>query len=142
MENLFKPNVNESVVDNLISGTLAQAKVESVTITGTGIVKRGTLLYSADGETFAAWDPDGTVEIATEGGEDSVRSPQEIQAVLLADVDAEDEDSNVGPAAFGGEFNQNKIEEVMGITLSATAILAARAKQIFIAPMNPAPETF
>jgi hypothetical protein len=141
MENLFKPNVNESIVDNLISGTLAQAKVEPVTITGTGIVKRGTLLYSEDGETFTAWDPDGMVEIETEG-EDTVKFPHEIQAVLLADVDAEDEDSNVGPAAFGGEFNQNKIEEVMGITLGAAAILAARAKQIFIAPMNLAPETF
>jgi hypothetical protein len=137
MENLFKPNVNESVVDNLVSGTLVQAKVEPVTITGTGIVKRGTLLYSADGETFAAWDPAGTVEIA-----EDIELPQEIQAVLLADVDAQDEDSNIGPAAFGGEFNQNKIEEVMNITLDAAAILAARAKQIFIAPMNPAPETF
>jgi hypothetical protein len=137
MENLFKPNVNESVVDNLISGTLAQAKVEQVTITGTGIVKRGTLLYSGDGETFAEWNPSGTVEIA-----EDVEVPQEIQAVLLADVDATDENSNIGPAAFGGEFNQNKIEEVMGITLEAAVILAARAKQIFIAPMNPAPGTF
>jgi hypothetical protein len=137
MKNLFNPNANESVVDNLISGTLAQAKVEPVTITGTGIVKRGTLLYSEDGETFAAWNPAGTVEIAAD-----VEVPQEIQAVLLADVDAEDEDSNIGPAAFGGEFNQNKIEEVMDITLDAAAILKARAKQIFIAPMNPAPETF
>jgi hypothetical protein len=137
MENLFKPNANESIVDNLISGTLAQAKVEPVAVTGTGIVKRGTLLYSEDGETFAAWDPDGKTEIAAD-----VEVPQEIQAVLLADVDAQDPDSNIGPAAFGGEFNQNKIEEVMGIALDAAAILAARAKQIFIAPMNPAPETF
>ena len=130
MENLFNPNVNESVVDNLISGTLAQAKVEPVTITGNGIVKRGTLLFSEDGETFKAYDP-------------AENDPaEEIQAVLLADVNAADSDSNVGPAAFGGEFNQNKIEEVMGITLDAAVILAARAKQIFIAPMNPAPETF
>jgi hypothetical protein len=127
MENLFKPNVDTSVVDNLISGTLAQAKVLPVTVTGTGVVKRGTLLYSADGKNFKAFDP-AVVE--------------EIQAVLLADVNAADADSNVGPAAFGGEFNQKKIEEVMEIDLSAAAIHAARTKQIFIAPMNPAPEAF
>jgi hypothetical protein len=110
-ENLFKPNVDTSVVDNLISGTLVTAKVVPVTVTGTGIVKRGTLLSSSDGENFAA--------------------------------DADDPDSNVGPAAFGGEFNQNKIEDVMSVTLTPLAIHKARiGARIFIAPMNPAPETF
>jgi hypothetical protein len=123
MENLFKPNVDTSVVDNLISGTLAQAKVIPVKVTGTGIVKRGTLLSSDDGISYEA-------------------DAENIQAVLLLDVNAADPDSNEGPAAFGGEFNQRKIEEVMGVTLTDVAIHEARGRQIFIAPMNPAPEAF
>ena len=124
MENLYKPDVDESVVDNLISGTLVTAKVIPVKVTGNGIVKRGTLLSSANGVDYAADEED-------------------IQAVLLLDVNASDPDSNVGPAAFGGEFNQNRIEEVMGVTLTASAIHKARiGARIFIAPMNPAPEVF
>jgi hypothetical protein len=123
MANLFKPNVDTSVVDNLISGTLAQAKVLPVKVAGTGIVKRGTLLSSTNGVDYGA-------------------SATDIQAILLLDVNANDPDSNVGPAAFGGEFNQNKIEEVMGVTLTDVAIHQARGRQIFIAPMNPAPEAF
>ena len=129
MENLYKPNVDTSTVDDLISGTLVTAKVVSVTVTGTGIVKRGTLLWSEDGETFEAYDP---------ADED-----MDIQCVLLQDVDADDSDSNVGATAFGGEFNQNKIEDVMGEDISPVAIHKARlGARIFIAPMNPAPEEF
>ena len=127
---MFKNDVDTSVVDNLISGTLAQAKVIPVTVAGGGVVKRGTLLFSEDGEEFVKYDP-----VADD-------PEHEIQAVLLADVNADDSDSNIGPAAFGGEFNQNVIETVMDFTLSAAAINLARAKQIFIAPMNPAPEAF
>jgi len=124
MENLYKPNVNTSTVDDLISGTLVTAKVVPVTVTGTGIVKRGTLLSSEDGETYEA-------------------DAENIQCVLLADVNADDPDSNVGPAAFGGEFNQIKIEEVMGEELTPLAVHNARiGSRIFIAPMNPAPEAF
>ena len=123
MENLFKPNVDTSVVDNLISGTLVPSKVVPVTVTGKGIVKRGTLLSSSDGENFAS-------------------DAEDIQCVLLQDINADDPDSNVGAAAFSGEFNQNKIEKVMGVTLNTLAIHKARIGGIFIAPMNPAPETF
>lgn len=124
MQNLFNPNVDASTVDDLVSGTLVTAKVVPVTVTGTGIVKRGTLLSSSDGESFAA-------------------DANDIQCVLLQDVDADDPDSNIGPAAFGGEFNQNKIEAVMGVDLTPEAIHKARiGARIFIAPMNPAPEPF
>ena len=127
MKNLFSPNVDLSKVDNLVSGTLIPSKVWPVTVTGTGIVKRGTLLTRGASETSyrtcTASDP--------------------IRAILLLDVDTDDPDENEGPAAFGGEFNQNKIEEVMGITIAPVAILnAAEDKEIYIAPMNPAPETF
>jgi hypothetical protein len=103
------------------------AKVVPVTVTGNGIVKRGTLLSRDSGdEEYRLY----------ENGDD-------IRAVLLLDVDANDPDENVGPAAFSGEFNQNKIEEVMGITLDPAVILdAAEDKKIFIAPMNTNPEPF
>ena len=128
MENLFKSNVNESVVDNLISGTLVPSKVWPVVIeSGNGILKRGTLLTRDAGETEYKPYADGDV----------------IKAVLMLDMDTDDPDESEGPAAFCGEFNQNKIEEVMSITLDPEAILdAAEDKRIFIAPMNPAPETF
>jgi hypothetical protein len=127
MKNLFSPNVDLSKVDNLVSGTLIPSKVWPVTITGTGIVKRGTLLTRESGETEYRPYEEGDV----------------IRAVLLLDVDTDDPDESEGAAAFGGEFNQSKIEEVMGITIDPEAILdAAEDKNIFIAPMNPAPETF
>ena len=127
MKNLFSPNVDLSKVDNLVSGTLIPSKVWPVTVTGTGIVKRGTLLTREAGETSYKPYEDGDV----------------IRAVLLLDVDTGDPDESEGPVAFSGEFNQNKIEEVMGITLDPEAILdAAEDKEIYIAPMNPAPETF
>ena len=123
MKNLFSSNVDTSVVDDLISGTLVTSKVVGVKVTGTGIVKRGTLLSSDDGENFSA-------------------NAEEIECVLLEDVDADDPDSNEGAAAFGGEFNQNRIEDVMGVELSPLAIHKARiGPRIFIAPMNPAPES-
>jgi len=127
MKNLYSSDVDLSKVDNLVSGTLVPSKVWPVTVTGTGTVKRGTLLTRNAGET--------SYRAYTSGAK--------IRAVLLLDVDTDDPDENEGPVAFGGEFNQNKIEEVMGITLSLEAILdAAEDKEIYIAPMNPAPETF
>ena len=126
-KNLFSPNVNVSTVDDLISGTLVTSKVWPVTVTGDGVVKRGTLLTRDAGETTYREYEDG----------------DKIRAVLLLDVDTDDPDESVGPAAFGGEFNQNRIQTVMGITIDPEAILdAAEDKRIFIAPMNRAPETF
>lgn len=127
MKNLFSPNVDLSKVDNLVSGTLIPSKVWPVTVTGSGIVKRGTLLTREAGETSYKVYEDG----------------DKIRAILLLDVDTDDPDESEGVVAFGGEFNQNKIEEVMEITISPEAILdAAEDKEIYIAPMNPAPETF
>ena len=123
MKNLFQPNVDTSNVDNLVAGTLAQEKVIAVNVTGTGIVKRGTTLSSADGINY-------------------VVSATNIQAVLLNDADTDDPDEAVQAASFGGEFNQNVIETVMGSPLTALAIHEARGRQIFIAPMNAAPEVF
>jgi hypothetical protein len=127
MKNLFSPDVDLSTVDNLVSGTLIPSKVWPVTVTGTGIVKRGTLLTREAGETSYKPYEEG----------------DEIRAILLMDFDTEDTDETEAPVAFGGEFNQRKIEEVMGITLDPEAILdAAEDKEIYIAKMNPAPETF
>jgi len=129
MKNLFSPNVDLSKVDNLVSGTLVPSKVWAVEITGSGIIKRGTLLTREEGEASYK-------KYTAEEGE-------KIRAILLADFDADDTDETEGVVAFGGEFNQNKIEEVMGITIAPEAILdAAEDKEIYIAPMNPAPETF
>jgi hypothetical protein len=116
-----------SKVDNLVSGTLIPSKVWAVPVAGTGIIKRGTLLARDSGETEYRPYEDGDV----------------IRAILLLDFDADDPDETEGAAAFGGEFNQKKIEEVMGIALDPEAVLdAAEDKEIYIAPMNPAPETF
>jgi len=136
MENLYKSNVDTSTVDDLVSGTSVPAKVWPVTITGTGIVKRGTLLARDPGET--SYRP---YKEPYEEDEEIIRDV--IRAVLLQDVKADDPDENEGAAAFSGEFNQNKIEEVMGITVDPEDILdAAEGKKIYIAPMNPAPEAF
>jgi hypothetical protein len=127
MKNLFSSNVDVSKVDDLVSGTLVTSKVWPVTVTGTGIVKRGTLLTRDSGVTEYRPYEDGDT----------------IKAVLLLDVDTDDPDEKEGPAAFCGEFNQNRIEKVMDITLDEAAILdAAEDKEIYIARMNPAPETF
>ena len=127
MKNYYSANVDLSTVDNLVSGTLIPSKVWPVEITGTGIVKRGTLLTRDTGDTQYRKYTNGDV----------------IRAVLLADVDADDPDEKEGPVAFGGEFNQLKIEEVMGITIDPEAILdAAEDKEIYIAEMNPDPEPF
>ena len=124
MSNLYNKNVDTSNVDNLVSGTLIPSKVLPVKVGGTGVVKRGTTLTSSDGETFT-------------------KSATAIQAVLLTDVDASSETENVGAAAFGGEFNQNVIDKVMGAALTDTASHQARINgRIFIEPMNAAPEAF
>jgi hypothetical protein len=124
MKNLFQPNVDTSVVDNLVSGTLIPSKLVEVRVGGTGIVKRGTLLSSEDGVTYTA----------------DAENPQ---CVLWLDANADDEHESVSPAAFGGEFNQNYIEEVMDVELTPATILEARmGPSLFIAPMNPAPEVF
>lgn len=127
MKNLYSKNVDRSTVDNLISGTLVPCKVVAAELAlGTGVVPRGTLLTSSDGETFSPYT-----------------ATDEIHGVLMLDIDAADEDEVIGaPVAFSGEFNQNVIEEVGGVDLTPLAIFKARARQIYIAPMEPAPEAY
>ena len=126
MKNLYSANVDQSSVDNLISGTLVPCKVIPVTLAqGTDIVPRGTLLASDDGTTYSKH---------TAGSK--------VAAVLMLDVDTSDPDELAAPAAFSGEFNQKKIEKVMGADLSPGDIAEARARQIYIAPMDPAPGVF
>ena len=127
MKNLFKANVDTSTVDNLMSGTLVPIKV----VTGTlmpnkGILQRGTLLTLA-GAGYDVYTPETT----------------SIRGILLNDIDTDDADEIIGAAiATSGEFNQNKIEEVMDIDVPNTDIYHARNRQIYIAPMNEAPEAF
>jgi hypothetical protein len=132
--NLFNDQIDVSQVDDLISGTLIPAKVINGTLnpTGDGIVKRGTLLTTADGVTYDVWEP----------GAGTDPNP-DIDAILLLDIDSDDADEAIGaPIAYQGEFNQNKIEEVMELTLDALTIHKARKQVMFIAPMQRAPEAF
>ncbi|MDR1704865.1 MAG: hypothetical protein LBS19_09330 [Clostridiales bacterium] len=126
MKNLYSPNVDASTVDNLVSGTLIPCKVISGELeAGGGILLRGTLLTAED---------DGTYTKYADG---------EINGVLLNDVDTDDDDERLSAAvACCGEFNQNKIDEVMGAETPAAAIVAARKQQLYIAPMEPAPEAY
>lgn len=123
--NLYRPDVDLSTVDNLVSGTLAQMKVVAVEIPeGTETLLRGNPLTSTDGVTFRP--------IAA--------NTDAIMGILLNDVDATNEyELGSAAVAFGGEFNQRKIEEVLDRELTPLQVNNARMNQLFIAPMNPAP---
>lgn len=123
MRNLYSKDVSKSVVDNLESGTTVSVKITANQISGTGVLKRGTLLSTADGEEYTVYD-----------------TTADISCILVTDVDADDPDESKEVAVYSsGEFNQNVIEEVMGFALTPLAIENARARQIYIAPQNPAP---
>ena len=126
MRNLYKKDVDLTTVDNLVSGTLVPCKVIAAPLSaGTGILPRGTLLTAAAGGSYGK--ATGT----------------DVHGVLLLDIDISDADERVGaPIACSGEFNQNKIEEAMDATVAIGTILNGRARQIYIAPMAPAPEAF
>ena len=132
MRNLYNPEISQSAVDDLYNGTLIPRKVRPVTVTGTGVIKRGTPLTSEDGVTFVKFTPGqgpGTVE------EDELPHTLNhgIIGILLFDVDADDEDE-AGGAVLGisGEFNQNKIEEVLGEELEPVDIMEAWGRNIHI----------
>jgi len=123
--NLYRPDVDGSTVDNLVSGTLIPLKLLDVTLAdGSGIVKRGTPLTSTNGVTY----------MPISG------SSEEIKCILFNDVDVANEfERGSAAAAFSGEFNQNVIEEVMGAGLTPLQLADAKDKQIFVRPQNPAP---
>lgn len=127
MKNLYSQNVDQSTVDNLVSGTQVPCKVVPVAVSaGAATLPRGTLLSLGAGGEYEKFS-----------------SGKEIAAVLMLDADTTDPDEILGvPAAFSGEFNQNKIEEAAGVTLTTEEVAAARARQIYIAPMEPAPGIF
>jgi len=130
MINLYRPNIDESTVDNLISGTRIPTKHIAHELEGTGVVKRGTPLTTADGEVFTP-------------------SATDIRAILMNDVDTSIPEESMEVAVYrNGEYNQNVIEAALqeagllaaGTNLDPLEIENARAFQIFIAPQHPAPE--
>jgi hypothetical protein len=134
MRNLYNPQISQSEVDDLYNGTLIPRKVRPVTVAGTGIIKRGTPLTSEDGATFVKFTPGqgpgtGTVEDDVV----SLALNHGILGILLFDVDADDEDE-AGGAVLGisGEFNQKKIEEVLGDELDPADIMEAWGRNIHI----------
>jgi hypothetical protein len=141
MRNLYNPEISQSTVDDLYNGTLIPRKTRPVTVSGTGILKRGLPLTSEDGITFTAFFPgqgpgtveEGTLALALNNG---------ILGILLFDVDADDEEE-AGNAVLGisGEFNQNKIEEVLDDELDPADIMQAWGKNIHIEANKTYPAT-
>lgn len=127
MKNLYTPNVDLTSVDNLVSGTLVPCKVVTGELAeAAGVSQRGTLLTVNDDSLYV-----------------KAKTGDDIDGVLLLDIDAADEDERIGaPIACSGEFNQNRIEEIMGGDIAVKAVISARKRQIYIAPMNAASEQF
>jgi hypothetical protein len=126
MRNLYNPETFQSEVDDLYNGTLIPRKVVPVTVEGEGIIKRGTPLTSEDGITFVKFIP----------GEGP------IFGILLFDVDADDEDEASGAVlGISGEFNKNKIEEVIDDELDPADIMVAWGRNIHIEANNTYPAT-
>jgi len=116
MRNLFKPVTAQSKVDDLYNGTLIPRNAWTVTVSGTGIMKRGTPLTSDDGETFTVWEP-GEI----------------IRGILIYDIDtAETEEAANAVLGTSGEFNLNTVEEALGNDLTQSAIMEAAGKFIVI----------
>jgi hypothetical protein len=139
MRNLFNPEVSQSAVDDLYNGTLIPRKVRPVTVQGTGVIKRGTPLTSEDGVTFTAFEPGqgpGTIDVEGE----TLTLNHGIIGILLFDVDADDADE-AGGAVLGisGEFNQNKIEEALGVELDPVDVMEAWGRNIHIEANNTYP---
>ncbi|MCL2210789.1 MAG: hypothetical protein FWB95_02585 [Treponema sp.] len=129
--NLFNPLIAQSETDDLYNGTLIFRKTRPVDVSAsgtTGIIKRGSPLYSSDGKNYTVWQP-GNV----------------IVGILLFDIDlSETEEAENATMGLTGEFNQNKIEEALGSALDPAAIQTAWGRQIHIEPSYgyPDAETF
>ena len=139
MRNLYNPETFQSGVDDLYNGTLIPRKVRPVTVGGTGVIKRGTPLTSEDGVTFVKFTPGqgpGTVV------DDVLSLNHGIIGILLFDVDADDEDEASGAVlGISGEFNRNKIEEVLGEELDPVDIMEAWGRNIHIEANHTYPAT-
>jgi hypothetical protein len=144
MRNLYNPQTFQSSVDDLYNGTLIPRKVRPVTVSGTGIIKRGTPLTSQDGVTFVKFTPgQGPGEVTEpEANTFALTLNYGILGILLFDVDADD-DGEASGAVLGisGEFNQNKIEEALGGELDPIDIMEAWGRNIHIEANNTYPAT-
>ena len=128
MRNLFNPQIAQSETDDLYNGTLIPRKTRPVDVSAngsTGILKRGTPLYSADGKDYTKW-----------------QSGNVIVGILLFDIDlSEAEEAENAVMGLTGEFNQNKVEEALGTVIDPAAIQTAWGRQIHIEASYPQPET-
>jgi hypothetical protein len=143
MRNLYTPEVRQSNVDDLYNGTLIPRKVRPVAVEGTGVLKRGLPLTSEDGVTFTAFVPgQGPGTVADNSGDLTLTLNNGILGILLFDVDADDAEE-AGNAVLGisGEFNQNKIEEVLGDELDPADIMQAWGRNIHIEANKTYPAT-
>jgi len=112
--NLFNPEIDQSVVDDLYNGTLIFRKTRPVKVEGTDILKRGSPLTSADGVTYTV-------------------SGMNILGILLFDIDTSEEyEAENGVLGLTGEFNQNKVEEALGSALDPREVQSALGRQIHI----------
>jgi len=126
--NLFHPEIAQSETDDLYNGTTIPRLTRPVALTGTGVIKRGTPLTSADGETYSVWE-----------------TGEAIRGILLFDVDtSETEEAENACLGISGEFNQNKIEEALDDELDALAVMEAWGRNIVIEASKtyPAVPTF
>jgi hypothetical protein len=126
--NLFHPQIAQSETDDLYNGTMIPRMTRPVKLSGTGVIKRGTPLTSADGETFTVWEEDDP-----------------IIGILLFDIDtAETEEAENSVLGISGEFNRNKIVEALGEEITAASIMDAWGRQIHIEASKKYPpvETF
>jgi hypothetical protein len=102
---------------------LIPRKTRPVALSGEGVIKRGTPLTSADGETFTVCEDDDP-----------------IIGILLFDIDTEEtEEAENAAIGISGEFNRNKIEEALGEELSPASIMGAWGRQIHIEASNKYP---
>ena len=119
MANLFT-KAGESSVDNLIAGNKVFMKSVAGTLpaSATGYTRGMPLTVSDAG----AW----------------TKAATQIHGILLDDVPISTDPTEV-PIALTGEFNQNVMDLTSLGANANTAIIRARDKQIYIAPMNQAP---
>jgi hypothetical protein len=126
--NLFHPEIAQSETDDLYNGTIIPRLTRPVKLSGTGVIKRGTPLTSADGETFTVWE-----------------ESEPIIGILLFDIDtSETEEAENAVLGISGEFNQNKINEALDDELTAASIMGAWGRNIVIEASKKYPpvETF
>jgi hypothetical protein len=143
MRNLYNPEIGQSTVDELYNGTLIPRMTRPVAVSGTGILKRGLPMTSADGITFTPFVPGqsaGTVEEVDDALTLTLNNG--ILGILIYDVDAGDtEEAQNAVLGISGEFNRNKIEEVLEDELDPADIMKAWGRNIHIEVNHTYPAT-